>query len=144
MNFRYATVMLLLRILILFIGVHTYIFLSGFVYHYLEQPAKAHPPDAVARVVEQNFMVTNGPKKSKQEIVKLLKGAFAEDERNRIRGEFSSLWKCYLFSLTSMTTVGGLRIEIHITFIVQEVFIMFNVWSNYHQRFPWSSEVSLS
>ena len=102
--------MLLLRIVILLIGAHTYIFLSGFVYRYLEHPEKADKPENVGKIVEKYLLnPNNGPKKSsKEDIVQQLQDAFAKDERNRIKGEFSNLWKCYLFSLTSITTVGRL------------------------------------
>ena len=106
--------MLLLRIFILLIGAHAFVFLSGLIYHYLEQPAKGSKPDNVEKIVEQYLANANRPKKSKQEIVQLMKDAFAEDEKNHIRREFSSLWKCYLFALTTITTVGGLHVFQHL------------------------------
>ena len=98
--------MLLLRIFILLVGAHAYVFLSGLIYHYLERPVSASKAESVEWVVEQYLVNMNRPKKSKQEVVQLVKDAFAKDENIRIRREFSSLWKCYLFSLTSITTIG--------------------------------------
>ena len=111
--------MLILRIIVLFVGAHSYIFLSGLVYHYLEHPEKASIDNNVEKIVEKFLTNRNRPKVSKVEIVEQLRGAFNEDNRIQVTKEFSSLWKSYLFSLTSITTVGmlfGLNIYLTVIF----------------------------
>eukprot|EP00794_Sanderia_malayensis_P007569 gene7569-8409_t len=46
---------------------------------------------------------------SKQEIVEQLGGAFIDDEKKRMRKDFANIWKCYLFSLSSITTVATIK-----------------------------------
>ncbi|XP_065072212.1 uncharacterized protein LOC135696667 [Rhopilema esculentum] len=98
--------MFLLRVIILLVGVHCYIFLSALIYHYLERPGQLETVNHLEQVVETHF-VPSRPKKSKQEIVDEIKTAFEKDDQVEKQRAFKSLWKCYLFSLTTITTLGN-------------------------------------
>ena len=98
--------MFLLRVIILLVGVHCYIFLSALIYHYLERPGQLETVNHLEQVVEKHF-VSSRPKKSNQEIVNEIKAAFEKDDQIEKQRAFKSLWKCYLFSLTTITTLGN-------------------------------------
>eukprot|EP00112_Aurelia_sp_Birch-Aquarium-sp1_P014042 Seg3000.2 transcript_id=Seg3000.2/GoldUCD/mRNA.D3Y31 product="Potassium channel subfamily K member 4" protein_id=Seg3000.2/GoldUCD/D3Y31 len=102
--------MLLLRVTALFIGVHAYVFLSGLVYHFLESPTKTETVTKHLEQVVDKFLVSspsNGPKKSKQELIVEIQSAVEKDKNYSMRKSFTSLWKSYMFALTTVTTVGN-------------------------------------
>ena len=104
--------MLLLRVTALFIGVHAYVFLSGLVYHFLESPAETETVTKHLEQVVDKFFVaspSNRPKKSKQELIIEIRSAVENDRSYFMRKSFKSLWKSYMFALTTVTTVGEYR-----------------------------------
>ena len=104
--------MLLLRVTALFIGVHAYVFLSGLVYHFLESPAETETVTKHLEQVVDKFFVaspSNRPKKSKQELIVEIRSAVENDRKYFMRQSFHSLWKSYMFALTTVTTVGEYR-----------------------------------
>eukprot|EP00794_Sanderia_malayensis_P016912 gene16912-18618_t len=112
----------IIKVLILFIFVHLYVLLTAFIYTQLE--AKKTPRDVHLGNVLDKYIYkprTNGPKKKavplpvsdKATLISELKAAFLNDESEKMRTEFTSLWKSYLFSFTTITTVGnsGLHLQ---------------------------------
>ncbi len=113
---------LALKVLILFFSVHVYVFLTGLVYHLLEAK-KIKKNTNVINVLDKYFYnASHGPNvrasiahsTSKAEVVHELKNAFENDKKEEMRSEFRSLWKSYLFALTTITTVGQLSFEIFV------------------------------
>ncbi len=106
-----------LKILFLLLSFHCYVFLSGLVYHYLEKdklPQKSHVEAVLDTYFYEPLKASpNGPRSSKaftppdkKAVMKAWESGIEHVEKSKTRSEFSSLWKAYLFSLTTIATVG--------------------------------------
>ena len=101
-----------LKVLALIIFVHLYIFLSALVYRSLESHSPTTEKNKNAEAVLQRALL-NGAQALKdlnstehKSFIKDFHEAIENDKREEMRAAFDDLTKAYLFSLTTVTTVG--------------------------------------
>ena len=116
-QYRYITISAMdlkpfLKLLLLLLVVHVYVFLCGLAYYMFERHSKLAVSN-VEQVLDKHFYNAAllrphlRPKSpSKTTVVRELRIAVKKDQQMEIKVAFGSLWKSYLFSLTTVASLG--------------------------------------